>query len=119
MTYSPNTNDKLERAVLSILGYHTGRASAISGKDLLFRLQQQGYRLPDERIMREAIHQLRRGGNLICSTPKDGYWMAATHREWMDFDEEQFGSRIADMSKTRAAMRQAAINQFGNQLELI
>jgi hypothetical protein len=39
--------------------------------------------------------------------------MARDMGDFIEFDRTEFGAKIADMSETRAAMRQAAEREFG------
>jgi hypothetical protein len=109
----------LERAVLRIVSQRVGVEKAILGSAMFDDLRALGFRLSDPRQMREAIKALRRDGHLICSAPgtSGGYWMAASRQEFEDFGQQEFGAKIADMSETWKAMRQAADRQFGRPLQ--
>ena len=65
--------------------------------------------------MRQAIHDLRRAGFLICSAPGEdgGYFMAATLEEFEEFCERELHPKAVDMLETESAMRAAARQQFG------
>ncbi len=109
----------LERAILSVLDYHHGREKAIGRDELVNDLVGMGYR-ENERVVREAIKQLRRQGHLICSIPGNdgGYYLAGSLAEFDEFDRCELGAKIADMSETREAMRKAAREKFGEGYQM-
>lgn len=109
----------LGRAIIGVLSYHVGRSNAIGRDQLVERLSAQGHRA-QERVVREAIKRLRRDGHLICSMPGNdgGYYMAADHKEFTDFDRMEFSAKISDMNETRRAMLEAARRQFGDAVQI-
>ena len=114
MSYAPAIPRGLEQVVLRILMTHQGRSQAISRMVLVRELIRYTGNNYHERIVRECIKQLRRQGNLICSTPGEdgGYYIATSRSEFDLFDQTEFGAKIADMNETRQAMLKAARKQF-------
>jgi hypothetical protein len=110
----------LDRSLLRVLSYHVGRENAIGRFDLLAKVKHMGIVNTTERQLRLAIHELRRAGHLICSAPgsKGGYYMAATLKEFDEFDQTEIRARITDLSETGAAMRRSAAAQFGQGTQL-
>jgi hypothetical protein len=110
----------LDRAVLRVLNFHRGKAQAIGRFALLTEVKRMGFKKTTERQLRETIKQLRRDGPLICSTPgkNGGYYMAATLKEFDEFDQSELSARIVDLSETRAAMRKSAAAEFGQATQL-
>ena len=99
----------LEQRIVSALAGSVGKANAIGRPRLVFSLGE------DERVIREAIHSLRRKGCLICSAPgeKGGYWMAEGWGDVANFCETELHSRAMDLLETEKALREAARQQFG------
>lgn len=108
----------LESAVLAILDVHRGIENAIGRGALVWNLRMMG-RAEHERVVRECIKQLRRKGHLICSVPgkHGGYYIATSKREFLEFDQDEFGAKIADMNETRQAMLKAMREQFGEAIQ--
>ena len=119
MSYAPSIPRGLEQVVLRVLITHQGRSQAISRTALVRELTKRTGNTYHERIVRECIKQLRRQGNLICSTPGEdgGYYMAASRSEFDLFDQAEFGAKIADMNETRQAMLKAARKQFDQTIQ--
>jgi hypothetical protein len=109
----------LDRAMLRVVGFHTGKGHAIGRNALVKMLQLEGFDV-DERQASQCIHDLRQAGHLICSAPGEsgGYYKAATLAEFREFDQMEFTAKIADMSETRQAMRIAAREQFGDAVQV-
>jgi hypothetical protein len=68
----------LDRAILRVLSFHQGREQAIGRGRLVGDLARMGYEV-HERVMRACINELRKKGQLICSTGGDGggYYLPA------------------------------------------
>jgi predicted DNA-binding transcriptional regulator YafY len=109
----------LDRALLRILSFHPGREKSVGGRDLRSLAAVSGFRVP-ERTLREAIKQLRRKGHLICSAPGEegGYYLAANLAEFQEFARMEYEAKIADMSETLNVMRKAAVQQFGEGVQM-
>jgi predicted DNA-binding transcriptional regulator YafY len=109
----------LDRALLRILSFHPGREKAVGGSDLRSLAAVSGFRV-QERTLREALKQLRRQGHLICSAPGEngGYYLAANMAEFQEFARMEFEGKIADMSETLNVMRKAAVQQFGEGVQM-
>lgn len=105
-------------AVLLVMESHRGVEQAISRGALVWELRTRGYPF-HERIVREGIKQLRRRGHLICATAGEhgGYYLATSKQEFMEFDRDEFGAKIADMNETRQAMLKAVKEQFGEAVQ--
>lgn len=108
----------LGSAVLAVLNDHRGVENAIGRGMLVWKLRTMG-RTEHERVVRECIKQLRRKGHLICSTPGEhgGYYIATSKQEFLEFDQDEFGAKIADMNETRQAMLKAMREQFGEAVQ--
>lgn len=108
----------LGSAVLAVLNDHRGVENAIGRGMLVWKLRTMG-RAEHERVVRECIKQLRRKGHLICSTPGEhgGYYIATSKQEFLEFDQDEFGAKIADMNETRQAMLKAMREQFGEAVQ--
>lgn len=104
----------LDRAVLRVLSYHTGRANAIGRQALLMRLADHGFKV-GERAARLCISQLRKSGSLICSAPGDdgGYYLPADAAEFEAFVHTEYEAKIIDMRETLSAMQKAAERTWG------
>lgn len=102
-----------ERAIWNIVSQYA-KAEPISRGELVYNVKRLGFDLP-ERTVREIIKQLRRKEYLICSVAglNGGYYVAASLADFEEFDRAEFSAKIADMAETRAAMKRAAIRQFG------
>ncbi len=108
----------LERTILRILDFHTGRKNFISGEDLVEQVHLMGFRDTENREVRASINQLRksgRPGSWICSTGgiEGGYWMAESQEELEEFCQREFDSRAKDLFEQAAAMRKAAERKWG------
>ena len=116
MSYSASIPRGIENIVLRILQTRVGREQALGRTWLVRELNRRTGNNYSERLVRECIKQLRRQGNLICSTPGEdgGYYMAASKSEFDLFDQTEFGAKIADMNETRQAMLKAAREQFSS-----
>lgn len=109
----------LDRAVLRVLSMHIGREQAVGREELVQVVASLGFPA-HERQVREVIKDLRRRGELICSAAGEdgGYYLAASREEFEEFAQAEFGAKIADMSQTLGAMRQAADSAFGQGMQL-
>ncbi len=108
----------LERAILRIVTQYT-RANPISRGNLTAHCAMLGVRTT-ERVVREAIKQLRRQGHLIGSAAGEdgGYYMVRTRDEYEEFMRIEFGAKIYDMLETKSAMDKSAREQFGDGHQL-
>lgn len=108
----------LDRAILRILEFHRGKVAAVGGEELTRQVSSTGYPT-DQRVVREAIKELRRAGHLICSMPGNagGYYLALDAAEFDEFVTQEFEAKIADMAETLRAMRLAAREQFGQGVQ--
>ena len=104
--------DGLDRAILRTLSFHVGKKNAIGRSELVVTLA--GFHA-HERQVRQCIHDLRREGHLICSTPGEdgGYYMAATLAEFDEFCERELHPKAIDMLETESAMKMSARQRFG------
>jgi hypothetical protein len=108
----------LERAMLRVLSFHTGKAHAIGRNAIVRDLQRVGL-YASERQARQCIHDLRRGGHLICSAPGEngGYYLAADLAEFREFCDRELHPKAMDMLETESAMKAAARQQFGEAVQ--
>lgn len=103
-----------ERALLRVLSFHTGRASAISRGELVQALKSHGFRL-HERAVRSLINELRKQGQPICSTGGEdgGYWLAANWDELNDYLDREVHSRAMDLLEQEKALRTTGERLWG------
>ena len=111
--YTPTFDPAITSVIHRVISAYTAD-KPISRGEWVTRVKAVSHRT-DERQIRDAIKFLRRAGSLICSAPgtHGGYYMARDMGDFIEFDRTEFGAKIADMSETRAAMRQAAEREFG------
>jgi DNA-binding transcriptional regulator PaaX len=104
----------LDRALLRILSYHSGRQNAIGRGELVANLRRHGFHV-SERAMRAQISQLRKAGYLIGSAPGSdgGYYLIQSAQEFDEFVRMEYRAKIADMSETLRAMQKAADSRWG------
>jgi hypothetical protein len=114
----------LDRAVLRVLEKRVGEKMAIQKPDLLFELNRMGFgsRLSHdtfERQVRRCIVELRNQGQLICSSSGGGgYFLAETMAEFDVFIEQEYRGRIRELQGTVDAMTKAAIDRWGNGVQM-
>jgi DNA-binding transcriptional regulator PaaX len=112
--------DALSLTVLQILEHTAqGRERAISRGELVARVSHAICGVP-ERLVRRAIHELRRQGWLICSAPGEdgGYYMADSLAEFDEFIARELHPKAMDMLETENIMRQAARQKFGDAAQI-
>jgi len=107
----------LDRIILMVL--KQGRQSATGRGSLITHLDKIGYRL-NERQLRQAIHDLRRDGHLICSAPGEdgGYYLAASHEEFLEFCNRELHPKAMDLLETERAMKASARRVWGDAVQL-
>lgn len=107
----------LQKEVLLVLKYSVGRERAMSRNDLIGYLRRNPlWADVDERLVREAIHELRQSGvALICSTGGvgGGYWFAKDWDEVDEFIAREIEPRAYGLLETKRAMLATAGRQFG------
>lgn len=104
----------LERTVLHILNFHKGRDQAIGRGELVRTCGQMGFRV-HERVVRQAINDMRKAGTPICSTGGEdgGYWLAANWEELIEYVEREIHSRAMDLLEQEKSLKQAAEQRWG------
>ena len=104
----------LDRAVLRILSFHVGRRAAISRPELLGALAAVGFQV-HERAARATVNQLRKAGNLICSTggEEGGYWISQDWDELSEYLEREIHARAMDLLEQENALKRAAQERWG------
>lgn len=112
----------LDRALLRVLSQRRGRDLAISREDLLAALRSLGFKV-HERQARAAINELRKTGQMICSTGGEGggYWLASSWEELEEYLSHEVHPRAMDLLEQEAALRRSgelAWGPAGNQLQL-
>jgi hypothetical protein len=109
----------LDRAMLRVLSFHMGRSHAIGRGELVKALWFEGFKV-NERQARQAIHDLRRAGHLICSMPGEdgGYYLAESLAEFEEFIDRELHPKAIDMLETEKAMKAAAHARFGEGVQL-
>jgi DNA-binding transcriptional regulator PaaX len=100
------TLDGAERAIYAVVSQYS-REQPIGRGELVRKVARLGYELP-ERVVREAIKQMRRNGYLICATAgtNGGYYVARDLAEVEEFGRLEYIAKIADMSETWTATEQ-------------
>jgi DNA-binding transcriptional regulator PaaX len=104
----------LDRAILSVLSFHQGRKEAISRGKLVGDLARMGFDV-NERAMRACINELRKAGQLICSSGGDGggYYLPVNHEELNEFIEHELRPRAMDLLEQEKALRSEAEKRWG------
>jgi hypothetical protein len=104
----------LDRAILRILSFHQGREQAIGRGRLVGDLARMGFEV-HERVMRACINELRKKGQLICSTGGDGggYYLPADWNELEEFIKRELHPRAMDLLEQETALKAAAEKQWG------
>jgi len=104
----------LEKTVILALRDVKGRELSLGRQRLVSRVRG-AFPGVHERIVRQAVHNLRQKGWLICSAPgrQGGYFMAGTKDEFDEFIQRELHPKAMDLLKTEKAMRNAARSQFG------
>jgi hypothetical protein len=111
----------LIRAVLQVMRLHIGQENTVDKPRLIQNLQAMGYGkrvtyATFERKVREAVAELRKMGNLVCSSSGEGgYFIARTWEEYDDFAQAEYRAKIIDMSETLRAMEEAAPGKLGRK----
>jgi hypothetical protein len=122
MAYKPesiNTDPKLRDAVLKMLAGRVGQERMIERPELVRAIRRMGFGARNsyatlDRKVRDTIKELRREGELICSTSGGGgYWIAKDWGEYNEFSLIEYRGKIADMAETLKAMDAAAQRKFG------
>ena len=114
------SSEALQRNILDILCWHIGRKKSIKRDDIIHELAKrglvEGVDSNTERRVRDAIHELRNQGHIICSVAAGdgGYFIAAEKDEVFEFIDTEIQPRINDLSKTKKAILDSARKQFGN-----
>jgi hypothetical protein len=109
----------LKRAVLRVMSMHQGPENAIGRVELAAAVNLHGFgrglgAATFDRNLRSAIQQLRKEGNLICSSSGEGgYYLARDMAEYEEFATGEYRAKIVDMSETLRAMDTAAEKRFG------
>lgn len=102
----------IERAMRRVLSYHVGKDNAISKPQLLADLKRLGFPT-NERQARACIVDLRKAGDLICSSSGEGgYFVASTVEEYEEFAQIEYRAKIIDMSETLRGMDEGAQKFF-------
>jgi len=104
-------------SVLNELSGHIGRGRGIKCEDLARAILWRTPREADKRRLRHVIEELRREGQHICGTPRDGYFIAETEDELNETCK--FLADRALTSLTQAArMKKLAVPDIHGQLRL-
>jgi hypothetical protein len=103
-----------ERAVLRVLGFHIGRENAVGREALVMAVHKLGFPV-HERVVRACINQLRKDGNMICSTGgfDGGYWIARDWEELNEYLDRELRSRVKDLAEQMRALEQEGNRKWG------
>lgn len=109
---------EVEERIAAILQNHIGQENSI-GRTPLVALVCKTQPGTSERVVRQAIHNLRRDGQLICSMPgvNGGYYLAANKAESKEFREREIRSRALDLLETDKVMFAAEVRKFGEAIQ--
>ncbi len=102
----------LQQRIKELLSQHVGADQAITAARIAKRLNET------DRAVRLAIAELRKSGELICSSvgSPPGYFYAANMDEVRTFLNTNYKSRAYDILVTGSRMATAAQRHFGGQL---
>jgi hypothetical protein len=121
MTFDRTIPAGLEDAILEVLAAcNYRREAALSRSSLVLAASaKMGEDIPD-RVIRLAIHSLRRKGVLICSAPgaDGGYWLASDWQDVSEFFERELHPKAMDLLETESAMKEAARRKFGDAVQV-
>jgi DNA-binding GntR family transcriptional regulator len=108
----PNDDElqALANAALQIFEEWRGSRRALSRKDLCHRLGC------DDRILRQAVRELRCQGHLIVADPNGGYRFAQCGEEVFGYTSS-LKSRIQALREVTEAMEAQARQRFGEPVE--
>lgn len=108
-----------------LISYHQGQAKRVDRWTLTETVTGQPIPASErnnnhagQRLVRMAISDLRKEGELICSDSSGGYWYAATQAEALSTCDE-IESQIRGMAETLAALKNNARARFGGQLRMM
>lgn len=85
---------------------------------LLWLNYRHGFRLRDHRSIRDAVKELRRAGELICSQGGFGHWMAENLEQVKEYTSKELRGKALDLMVTARRQRLAAIDRFGGQMRM-
>ena len=113
----------LEKTVLHILSGHKGSDNRIARIDLVRQAlniySDDEVSETDDRMVREAIANLRHEGHLVCSdSGAGGYYIAGSYNDVVRMTAE-LESRAADMLQQSRMLKRKAMEWFGPQLNLL
>jgi len=99
---------------LQTLAFHCGKKRAIGRKDLVLALSQFGFDI-HERMIRACINQLRKEGNIICSTGgvDGGYYLADNWEELNEYLVREVHSRAMDLLEQEKALKASGERKWG------
>lgn len=108
----------VDKALVHIIADHVGRDNAISRRDLLHQLHVRGFQIND-RIMRDAISELRCEGHLIISTSANngGYYMDSCPEDFLEFEKHEQTNRAMKILIQRRAMRRTFRQKYGQAVQ--
>jgi len=112
----PSLGTDLCTTILYVLNFHQGKANAIARAELLHQLKAHGCKNLDERVMRQAIHDLRTvDRELICSAggPRGGYYYPANWAELNEYLEREVRPRALDLLEQEKILRGEAERIWG------
>lgn len=104
-------------SVLQALSHHIGAAKGIHADQLAREVVGVPTDKGTERQVRKCIEELRRDGNHVCGTPRDGYFMAATPEE-LDQTIKFLYDRAMTTLKQLSAMKKIALPDLAGQLHI-
>lgn len=103
---------------------HTGVKSAAHKKQLLQEVygddiaEDESYNNRFDRYLRNMIEEINQEGGLICSSPREGYWWAASLKDGLDATEKNKGRALTQLENANKLIENLK-TEFGGQLDLL
>lgn len=104
-------------AVLDALSRRVGPANGATVYELASEILGRPAKPADERVLRQAVLQLRRQGHAVCSTPDEGYHSAASADDLQRTCLHLTNRAVSSLEQV-AAMKRVALPDFYGQLGL-
>jgi hypothetical protein len=103
--------------VLAALAQHIGRDRGVTARALVDEIAGMFARPADERELRHVIELLRREGEHICGTTRDGYYVARDEGELTETCQFLYDRAMTSLTQV-AAMRRVSLPDLAGQLRL-
>lgn len=103
---------------------HFGEENAAHKKQLLQEFysvrvaENESYNNLFDRELRSMIEEINQEGGLICSSPKSGYWWAASLKDGLAAAEKNQSRALTQLGNATKLVENLK-HEFGGQLELL